>query len=117
MRIFLFAVVTIASLAGMQPAVAGDVEKGKEIYDKICLYCHRLDYDEKFGPGLAGICERVDREWLHKFLEFPAEMMKSDEYSQTLKEGNSWNLTMPALPEMKDQQAREDVIDYMCTLE
>lgn len=118
MRIFLFAVVSLASLAGTQPAMAeGDVDRGKVIYDKICLYCHRLDYDEKFGPGLAGVMERVDDEWMHSFLERPGEMLKNDEYAQTLKEGNRWNMTMPALPQMQDRQAREDVIEYMRTLE
>lgn len=117
MRPLLLVAVAISSFTGMQSAVAADVENGKKIYDQMCLYCHQLDYDEKFGPGLAGITERRDDEWLHKFLEYPGEMIKSDEYAQTLKEGNSYDLTMPALPEMKNRAAREDVIEYMRTLE
>lgn len=96
---------------------AADVEAGRKIYEQSCVYCHRADYDEKFGPGLAGIMERRDTEWVDKFLENPAEMIKSDEYAQTLKEGNEYGLTMPALPEMQDPVKRQDVIEYMKTIQ
>ncbi len=101
----------------MGSAIAADVEVGKKIFDQSCTYCHKSDYDEKFGPGLAGILERRDAEWVDKFLLDPAEMIKSDEYAQTLKEGNSYGLTMPALPEMKDPAKRRAVIDYLRTIE
>jgi len=96
---------------------AADAEAGKKIYEQSCTYCHRADYDEKFGPGLAGIMERRDAEWVDKFLQNPAEMIKSDEYAQTLKEGNTYGLTMPALPEMQDPAKRQDVIEYMKTIQ
>lgn len=98
-------------------AVAADVEAGKKIFDQSCTYCHKSDYDDKFGPGLAGVTERRDVEWIDKFLENPAEMIKSDEYAQGLKEGNDYNLTMPALPEMKDPAKRQAVIEYLKTIE
>lgn len=98
-------------------AIAADVEAGKKIFDQSCTYCHKSDYDDKFGPGLAGVTERRDAAWIDKFLQNPAEMIKSDEYAQSLKEGNEYNLTMPALPEMKDPAKREDVIEYLKTIE
>lgn len=98
-------------------AIAADVEVGKKIYDQSCVYCHKSDYDEKFGPGLAGIMERRKVEWVDQFLLDPAKMIKSDEYAQSLKEGNTYNLTMPALPEMKDPAKRQAVIEYLKTLE
>lgn len=96
---------------------AASLEEGKKIYDQLCIHCHRLDYDEKFGPGLAGIMERRDAKWVEDFLIKPAEMVKSDEYAQTLKEGNKYNLTMPVLPDMKDADKRASVIQYLRTLE
>ena len=117
-RLLLFLLLSLPlSLAVADGAVAADVKAGKKIYDQSCKYCHKSDYDEKFGPGLAGIMDRRDAEWVEKFLINPAEMIKSDEYAQTLKEGNEYGLTMPALPEMKDAAKRADVIEYMRTLE
>jgi len=106
----------VLSIFAVNTVIAGDAVAGKKIYDQSCTYCHKSDYDEKFGPGLAGIMERRDAEWVDKFLQDPAEMIKSDEYAQSLKEGNTYNLTMPALPEMKDPAKRADVIEYMKTM-
>lgn len=103
-------------IGGSSTSLAADVEAGKKLYDQVCAYCHKTSYDDKFGPGLAGILDRRDVEWLDKFLLNPAEMIRSDEYAQTLAEGNSYNMTMPALPQMKDAEARANVIAYMGTL-
>lgn len=114
MRIFIFGL-SLIILPGI--SVSASLEEGKKIYDQLCSYCHRSDYNEKFGPGLAGIMERRDVEWVEKFLIDPAGMVKSDEYAQTLKEGNKYGLTMPALPEMKDADKRASVIEYMKTIQ
>jgi cytochrome c2 len=95
---------------------AADVQAGKNIYTQICSYCHKANYDDKFGPGLAGIAERRDNKWLDAFLQDPEKMIKNDEYAQNLKENNSYNLTMPKLPDMQDQQKRADVIAFLETL-
>jgi len=107
----------LLSFFAVSTAIAADAEAGKKIFDQSCTYCHKSDYDEKFGPGLAGIMERRDVAWVDKFLLNPAEMIESDEYAQSLKEGNSYNLTMPALPEMIDPAKRADVIEYLKTIE
>ena len=98
-------------------AMAADLEAGKKLFEQSCAYCHSADYDEKFGPGLAGITERRDLEWLDRFIKNPAEMIKTDEYAQTLHESNKYGLTMPTMPEMQDANKRQDVIEYMKTLE
>jgi len=103
----------------LAPVTAGaaNIEEGKKIFDQLCIHCHKSNYDEKFGPGLAGIMERRDAEWVDRFLKDPAEMIKSDEYAQTLKEGNKYDLTMPALPQMRDADKRASVIEYLKTIE
>ncbi|MDQ7059057.1 MAG: cytochrome c [Ghiorsea sp.] len=94
----------------------GDIQKGKVVFDRLCIHCHKSNYDEKFGPGLAGIVERRDKQWLHAFLKKPNQMIKDDEYAKNLKENNAYNLTMPAFPEMQNKQDREDMIAYLATL-
>lgn len=99
-----------------QVSVAADAEAGKKLYEQVCSYCHLTTYDDKFGPGLAEIIERVDEVWLDKFLLNPEEMTRTDEYAKSLREGNAYNLTMPALPQMKDPAQRADIIAYLKTL-
>jgi len=106
---------TMLSVSGN--SMAADLAVGKKIFEQSCAYCHKTGYDEKFGPGLAGISERRDAEWLDKFLTNPAEMIKTDEYAQTLRESNKYGLTMPALPEMQDANKRRDVIEYLKTIQ
>jgi len=103
-------------LGFLVPAQAGDMVKGKAIFDRLCFHCHKPSYDEKFAPGLAGITERRDTKWLHSFLQNPSKMIKHDEYAKNLKVSNAYNLTMPTLPEMQDEQTREDIIAYLDTL-
>ncbi len=98
------------------PAQAGDVVKGKAIFDRLCFHCHKPSYDDKFAPGLAGITERRDTKWLHSFLQNPSKMIEHDEYAKNLKASNPYNLTMPTLPEMQNEQNREDIIAYLDTL-
>ncbi len=97
--------------------IAANMEAGKKIFEHSCAYCHRADYNEKFGPGLAGITQRRDTAWLDRFLLNPAEMIKTDEYARTLKESNRYGLTMPTLPEMQDAGKRQDVIEYLKTIQ
>jgi len=98
-------------------AHAADIDAGKKIFNQICSYCHKTNYDDKFGPGLAGISERRNNAWLNAFLLDPEKMIKNDEYAQSLKENNSYNLTMPKLRDMQDEQKRADVVAYLETLQ
>lgn len=107
----------VATLTISSQAMAGDLAAGQKLFEQSCAYCHKSDYDDKFGPGLAGIIERRDVEWLDRFIKNPAEMIKTDEYAQTLHESNKYGLTMPTMPEMQDAKKRQDVIEYMKTLE
>jgi len=107
----------VVTLTISSNAMAADLAAGKTIFEQSCAYCHQAGYDEKFGPGLAGILERRDVEWLDKFIKNPAEMIKTDEYAQALHEGNDYGLTMPTMPEMQDAKKRQDVIEYLKTLQ
>ncbi|MDQ7004498.1 MAG: c-type cytochrome [Ghiorsea sp.] len=98
-------------------AKAGDINKGKALYDRLCVYCHLTTYDDKFGPGLGGILQRRHKPWLHNFLKDPVEMTKTDEYAKNLKENNEYGIRMPKLSEMQDKERREDIIAYLETLE
>lgn len=116
MRYTLAIVGALSLLGGMPVAWGADAEKGKVIYEQVCVYCHRLDYSEKFGPGLQGITERVTTEWLDAWLKDPIGLMKTDEYAKTIHESNQYGMAMPPIPAMQDDEKRADVIEYMKTL-
>ncbi|MDX8388445.1 MAG: c-type cytochrome [Ghiorsea sp.] len=113
---FISALSCVVALSLPLSVNAADVGAGKKIYTQICSYCHKANYDDKFGPGLAGIIERRDAKWLDAFLQNPQKMIESDEYAQDLKENNVYNLTMPKLPDMQDAEKRANVIAYLETL-
>jgi len=117
MKIYVkISVLSFAFLGLLSPAQAGDMVKGKAIFDRLCFHCHKQSYDEKFAPGLAGITERRSAAWLHEFLENPSEMIKHDEYAKNLKDSNTYKLTMPTLPEMQNEENRENIIAFLATL-
>ncbi len=114
-----FALLLALGLGLPVPAYAGgDASRGREIFNAVCQYCHRADdYEEKFGPGLKGISERVTDEWLDRWLADPEGLIRSgDEYAKALRESNRWGLTMPIIPAMQDPKKRADVIAYLKTL-
>jgi len=111
------ALIFLSFLACAIPAHAADLNRGKAIFKRLCSHCHLAGYDEKFAPGLAGVTDRRDTAWLHRFLQNPGQMIRQDEDAKALKESNTYNLTMPTLPEMQDEQNREDVIAYLSTLQ
>jgi len=112
-----FILLAVLCLFGQGTAMAADAKAGKVIFDAVCSHCHRTDYDDKFGPGLGGIKDRVSDAWLDAWLQDPEAMVKTDEYAKALRESNDYGMTMPQIPAMKDPKSRADVIEYLKTLE
>ena len=59
------------------------VSKGKEVYDQLCLACHRIG--KKFiGPAPNGILERRTPEWVMNMILDPELMVKEDPLAREL---------------------------------
>ncbi len=97
-------------------AWAADAARGKKIFDEVCAHCHRTDDQDKIGPGLAGVVERVPPEKLDAWLKDPTRMVKEDEYFRELRNANRYGIVMPPIPAMQDPEKRADVIEYLKTL-
>ena len=110
-----FPIVLFALFLIPSSALAADVEAGKALFTQICSYCHNSNYDDKFGPGLAGVLDRRDAIWLDEFLKNPREMIGKDQDAKDLSQ--SYPMAMPTLPDMQDEKKRADIIAYMATLE
>ncbi|MDT8375330.1 MAG: c-type cytochrome [Mariprofundaceae bacterium] len=95
-----------------------DAAQGGKAFKAICIHCHTITYDESRvgAPGLKGVLERHDEEWLDKWLKSPEAFAKVDEKAATILDTNKYGLKMPTLPEMQDARNRADMIAYLKTL-
>ena len=85
---------------------------GKEIYDQMCLACHRIG--KKFiGPPPNGALERRTPEWIMNMILNPQEMVQQDPLAKDLlQEFNGSPMSNQGLTE---EQARA-ILEYFRTL-
>ncbi|WP_127019027.1 c-type cytochrome [Flagellimonas beolgyonensis] len=85
---------------------------GKEIYDQMCLACHRVG--KKFiGPPPNGVLERRTPEWIMNMILNPQEMVQQDPLARDLlQEFNGSPMSNQGLTE---EQARA-ILEYFRTL-
>lgn len=89
-------------------------DKGQENFQRHCAVCHSLGEDKILGPGLKGISERKDQEWLIKFIKNSSEVIKSgDEYAVALYEEYD-NVEMTSFEQLSDEEIIE-ILDYIET--
>lgn len=95
-----------------------DAEHGRQIFESICIHCHRIDSQESTvgAPGLQGVTTRRTEAWLHQWLQGPEAFAKTDVAAQKLIRSNKFGLIMPTIPEMQSEQNRNDIIAYLKTL-
>jgi mono/diheme cytochrome c family protein len=86
--------------------------KGKEVYDKMCTACHRVD--KKFiGPAPAGIMKRRTPEWIMNMILDPEGMVKNDPLAKALL--MEFNGSPMANQNLSEEEARA-VLEYFRTL-
>lgn len=102
--------VTKVNLGELDPAMAAE---GKEIYDKLCLACHKIG--EKFvGPAPNGVLERRSPEWIMNMILNPENMVKEDPVAKKLLVEH--NLAPMANQHLTEDQARK-ILEYFRTLD
>ena len=86
--------------------------KGKEVYDQMCLACHRIG--KKFiGPAPNNILERRTPEWVMNMILNPDQMVKEDPLAKELL--MEFNGSPMANQGLTEEQARA-VLEYFRTL-
>jgi mono/diheme cytochrome c family protein len=87
-------------------------KKGEEVYNQMCLACHRVD--KKFiGPAPTGILERRSPEWVMNMILNPEVMVKEDPLAKALLA--EFNGAPMANQSLTEEQARA-VLEYFRTL-
>ena len=86
--------------------------QGKEVYDKMCLACHRVG--KKFiGPAPDGILERRTPEWVMNMILNPEVMVKEDPLAKELL--IEFNGSPMANQNLTEEEARA-ILEYFRTL-
>ncbi|MEZ4810809.1 MAG: cytochrome c [Allomuricauda sp.] len=87
-------------------------EKGKEVYEKMCLACHRIG--KKFiGPPPNGVLNRRSPEWVMNMILNPEVMVKEDPLAKELL--MEFNGSPMANQGLTEEEARA-VLEYFRTL-
>jgi nitrate reductase gamma subunit len=84
-----------------------NAESGDQIFNKLCMTCHSLTDKVLVGPGLQGVNDRKDEEWLIKWIKDPQSLLAAnDEYA--VKLFNDFNkVPMPGFPQLKDEEIKD----------
>jgi len=100
------------------PAFQASSERGKAIFDSVCIHCHHLTHEvSAVGcPGLQGVLTRHNVAWLDAWLASPETFSKTDIKAKEVVAGNPYGLVMPTLPEMTHEHDRLDMIEFLKTL-
>jgi mono/diheme cytochrome c family protein len=84
--LLLFSLSTL-SLSFGQSSADGDPVAGEKLFKNNCAQCHAYDDAVVVGPGLKGIEERRDYDWLKAWIQNPAAVIASgDDYAVELYE-------------------------------
>ncbi|TXK73987.1 c-type cytochrome [Mesonia sp. HuA40] len=86
--------------------------KGKEVYEKMCTACHKVD--KRFiGPAPKGILERRSPEWVMNMILVPERMVREDPLAKDLL--IEFNGSPMANQGLTEEEARQ-VMEYFRTL-
>ncbi len=102
-----------ASLVFAAATLAAPLEgqvMGEELFRTTCMACHSTGTDRLVGPGLEGIADRRDREWLVSFITEPDRLIGEGDTiaSRLLAE---YMVPMPNIGTTRAQA--ESVLDYL----
>lgn len=73
-------------------------QDGEKLFKSYCAACHSAGSNMLVGPGLAGVEDRYDKEWLYKWIKNSQELVKSGD-AQAVEVFEKYNkVLMPAQP-------------------
>lgn len=67
----------LAVLVATTPSLARAQDVGADLFQSTCAACHTTGSDRLVGPGLKGVNDRRDREWLLSFITTPDQIIAS----------------------------------------
>ncbi len=102
---------TLLVVAGLPTAVpAQDREAGRALFETKCAACHSPGSERLVGPGLLGVTERRERDWLIAFITVPDRLIAGgDSIAEELLA--EYGVPMPNLA-ISEEEAR-DILAFL----
>ncbi len=100
------------ALAVALPSGALLAQSGEEVFTTTCAICHTTTSDRLVGPGLEGIEDRRDREWLLSYIMEPDRMIADGDTIATRLLAE-YAVPMPNIGTTRAQAGA--VLDYIAT--
>ncbi|UGU14304.1 c-type cytochrome [Sinomicrobium kalidii] len=88
----------------------GDPDRGKQLFNSNCAACHKLD-QRMTGPALAGVTDKRDREWLHKWIKNNVALRKSGDPDAIAIYEEYNGAAMNVFPQLSEQDI-DDILAY-----
>ena len=90
---------------------ADDVKAGEKIFKQNCTACHMMTSTRLVGPGLEGVTDKYEKEWLIKWIRNSQQLIKSgDERAIAIYE--EYNKVAMASFDFSDQEF-SDLLAYL----
>lgn len=95
----------LAMMIGLISLVSfnANAESGKDIFQKTCGGCHRLTDQKMVGPGLQGINEKYEQEWLFSWIRNSADLIASGDAEAIAIFEEYGKSPMPGYPDYSDE--------------
>ena len=86
-------------------------EDGEKLFKSYCASCHSPGANQLVGPGLAGVYDKYEREWLYKWIKNSGALIQSGD-AQAVAVYEQYNkVLMPAQPVNNEQI--DAILDYI----
>lgn len=91
--------------------LSAQVEEGEKLFKSYCASCHSAGANQLVGPGLAGVDEKYEREWLYKWIKNSMALIESGD-AQAIAIYEQYNkVMMPAQPVTNEDI--DAILDYV----
>jgi len=88
--------------------------KGQENFQRHCAVCHSIGEEKILGPGLKGVTERLEQDWLIAFIKNSTKVIKSgDKYAVELFEKYN-KVQMTSFENLSEGEIIE-ILDYIAS--
>ena len=86
-------------------------QDGKKLFKANCAACHNVGSKKVVGPGLQGIGEKREKEWLHKWIKNSGELIASGDpiAKEVFEEYNK----LPMPPQPLDDAQIDAILEYI----
>ena len=107
-KVILFFILTAFLVS---PVLADDIENGEKLFKQNCTACHMMTEAKLVGPGLKGVTDKYEREWLIKWIRNSQELIASGD-ERAIKIFEEYNKSVMTAFDFSDDEF-SDLLAYL----